>query len=320
MANIEEMKILVEKYLNHSASAAERERICEWMKTDEDIKMWFQSQINYSSNELDSDVKESIYRSIYSESDSTKRRVGWQTLLLSVAACFLAVVASVSITKYIYTNNQRVEALTVYTNTGDRSNVTLPDGTEVDLNAKSKITYYFDSETQSRVVTLTGEAFFEVAKDPERPFYVSVDDLKVHCLGTKFNVSAYPESSLVSVVLSDGKVNVASDIENVTITPDTRVCYDRKTHRLSRQKVDAINYCEWMDGYLYFDNERFDDIAKSISRNYGVTVNIISRQLKEEKFTGTIYQADIKNILNILTAASGSKYEIISDSLINLSY
>ncbi len=320
MENIEELKKLVEKYLNHSATAADRLRICEWLESDIDARLWFQSQIDASNPEFDDEVKEGILDNIYSESSSVTPKHSWRYYMLSVAACFVAVVATVGAMYYFMTSPFEDKTFTVYTNTGNKSFVTLPDGTEVNLNTKSKITFFYDEATDSRVVNLSGEAYFDVAKDAEHPFYVQADNVKVECLGTKFNVNAYPESSSISVALTDGKVNVVSGSENMVISPDTRVSYDKKTGRMSKQSVEAINYCEWMNGYAYFNNERFDDITKMISRNYGVTVNITSPELKNEKFTGTIYQTDIHKVLSVLTAASGAKYEIINDSLINLSY
>lgn len=320
MENIEELKNLVEKYLNHSATAADRLRICQYLESGDDMACWFQQQIDTSSNDIDADVKDGILENIYVDTDTRERR-GWRFYLLSIAACLFAVVATVAVMKYWFPLSAADDKpFTVYTNMGNKSYVTLPDGTEVNLNTMSKITYYYDAKTRSRVVKLSGEAFFDVAKDPEHPFYVQADALRVECLGTKFNVNAYPESQSISVVLADGKVNVASEKENMIIQPNTCINYDKRGGRMTKQPVEAINYCEWMNGYIYFNNERFEEIAKMITRNYGVTVNILSKSLKEEKFTGTIYQTDIKNVLGILTAASGAKYEIINDTLINLSY
>ena len=319
MENIEELKTLVEKYLNHSATVAERLRICRYIESETGMKQWFRSQIESVNGDIDEQVRDGILEAIYHDSVSASRR-NWRFSLMSIAACLLAIVGTVATMDYLTAPAGDTHPFTVYTNMGNKSCVTLPDGTEVNLNTMSKITYRYDEKTGSRMVNLSGEAFFDVAKDPEHPFLVQADNISVEALGTKFNVNAYPESKSISVVLADGKVNVSSASEDMLMAPNTRIDYDKTAQRMTKHSVEAGNYCEWMNGYIYFNNERFDDITKLLSRNYGVTVNILSKTLKEEKFTGTIYQTDIKNVLGILTAASGAKYEVINDTLINLSY
>lgn len=325
MENIEELKILVEKYLNHKATAAERLRICEWLEHDEDIDRWFRFQYEAVSPDFSADVKNRIYDNICSNTkveDDEQQKITFarRFYTATAVACMLFVALVLVGIHYYSTPDYATTPLTVYTNVGDKSRVTLPDGTEVNLNAMSKIAFYYDTDNDTRVVSLSGEAYFNVAQDKNHPFFVQTGDLKVECLGTKFNVNAYPENSYISVVLAEGKVNLVSDRESMLMSPNSLVKYDKTKCLMMKQNVDAINYCEWMNGYIYFNNERFEDIIKVISRNYGITVNILSQGLKEERFTGSVYQADIKKMLNMLTSASGAKCEIISDTLINLSY
>ena len=326
MENIDDLKILVEKYLNHKATAAERLRICEWLEHDADLDRWFRFQYEAVSPEFSQDVKSRIYENICNddkddaEEEEVRPSFARRFYVATVAACLLLVALVAGGIHYFNQPDYGSTPLTVYTNVGDKSRVTLPDGTEVNINAMSKLTFYYDSENKTRVVNLSGEAYFNVAKDEKHPLYVQTGDLKVECLGTKFNVNSYPENSYISVVLAEGKVNLVSDRESMLMTPNSMIKYDKSKGKMTKHSVEAINYCEWMNGYMYFNNERFEDIIKVISRNYGITVNINSQKLKEERFTGSVYQADIKKMLNMLTAASGAKCEIINDTLINLTY
>lgn len=328
MENFEDLKILVEKYLNHKATPAERLEICEWLEHDTDVDRWFRFQYEAVSPEYSQEVKSRIYENIVNEQkddlkdseQEQKPRFVRRFYTMTAVACLLLVVLLLVGIHYFNIPDYALTPLTVYTNVGDKSRITLPDGTEVSLNSMSKLSFFYDEENKTRVVNLSGEAYFNVAQDKEHPFYVQTSDLKVECLGTKFNVNSYSENSYISVVLADGKVNLVSDRESMIMTPNSLIKYDKNKGKMSKHKVEAINYCEWMNGYLYFNNERFEDIIKVISRNYGITVNINSQKLKEERFSGSIYQADIRKMLNMLTAASGAKCEIINDTLINLTY
>lgn len=325
MSNLSERKSQIEKYLNHEATAAERLMICQWIKEDKDIKEWFDAQLRETSNDINAETKSGMFESICGEIDfSQDTEAGGRNLRrhiwFAAVACIAVVIATVFAVKIFNTPGFESKPLTIYTNIGDRSHVTLPDGTDVHLNSVSKISFCYDAKNKCRVACLSGEAFFDVAPDSEHPFYVHTSDIRIECLGTKFNVNAYPENKDISVVLSDGKVKVVSSESQLTISPNTMVSYDKEIGLMTKQYVESTKYCEWMNGYLYFNNERFEDIARAISRNYGVTVNILSQQLKNERFTGSIYHADVDKLVNVLTAASGAKCNVINDTLINLTY
>lgn len=326
MENLDEIKKLIEKYLNHNASASERDRIIQIIRMDSDIEHWFQNQIENTSRVIDHNIKQNIYDNVCNETnmDCTtqplyKRHQFKRIYAISIAASILLIVAILGVT--FYTQSSYVaRPFVISTTTGNRSLVTLPDGTDVYLNSMTRISYYYDKKSGTRIAKLCGEAFFDVAQDESHPFNVEVGELKVECKGTKFNIHAYPDEESIAVVLDEGHVVVCTDDESVDMKPNMMTRYNRKNGRLIKSNVESHNFCEWINGYVYFDNERFVDIIKVISRNYGITVNILSPQLKEERFTGSIYQIDINKILNVLSAASGARYEIVNDSVINLSY
>ncbi len=324
MENIDEIKYLLEKYLNHKASASERMDILRWVNENEELQQWIQDQIGHTNNDINPELKDKIYERICADGNIdnpnvvNKTSFGHKYIYLSIAACLVAIVSLMGWNYIGQPINEK--PLSIYTNTGNRSNVTLPDGSVVWLNSLSKISYFYDAKNRERIVKLSGEAYFDVAKDKAHPFNVLVGDIKVECKGTKFNISAYSDDKNIDVILAEGRVIVSSENKSIDLHPNMMASFDKSTGILTKEKVNSRNYCEWMNGYIYFDNESFTDISKIISRNYGITVNILSPQLKDERFTGSIYQGDIKKILNVLSAASGAKYELISDSVVNLSY
>ncbi len=172
---------------------------------------------------------------------------------------------------------------------GSRSEVTLPDGSIVWINAGSSLTYREDHREQTRIVTLDGEAYFEVKSDPKRPFIIESGVLQVRVLGTNFNVKAYSDEETVDVVLLSGKVDVWPDGRGEALhvlLPDEKLTYHRETGRIEKHQVEAHDYCAWKDGRIYFDERPFIKLARELERVYNVRIRIGSEQLKTERFSG----------------------------------
>lgn len=154
----------------------------------------------------------------------------------------------------------------------------LSDGTHVWLNADSKIDYPAKFEGGKRIVRLQGEAFFEVAKDTQRPFIVQAKGFEAKVLGTKFNVRSYSDEDS-HVTLIDGSVEVRNNRANgssMVLSPgdDARFMQDGS---IETQKVDVDSYVYWKEGFFYFDNVSMVDIMQSLGRWYNVNVIFTNR-------------------------------------------
>ena len=168
----------------------------------------------------------------------------------------------------------------------------LPDGSVVCLNSGSVLKY--DPaflRKKNREVYLIGEGYFEVQKNPEKPFIVHADDINVKVLGTVFNVRSYPEDSEIEVSLIKGKVNVFSASEtrdNVILAPDEQLTYDKRSGKMNHHHVDALQTSQWTTGRLSFVNASVPEIMKAIERKYDVRIVIHSKYLDKEVFSGSI--------------------------------
>lgn len=194
---------------------------------------------------------------------------------------------------------------------GQKGNLCLPDGTMVYLNSASKITLDVDYNVEERIVNLSGEAFFEVAKDPSRRFVVICNGVEVEALGTKFNVKAYPADSVVTTTLSEGKVKVYNDRQSVTLLPNGVATYDLKENSLKSHIVEDVmvaNY--WRTGHLVYHSEPMSFIAKTIERMYNVKINIQDKKLLDMRFTGTIQNNSLTNVLYIMSLSYPLTYTI----------
>lgn len=167
---------------------------------------------------------------------------------------------------------------------GKAYQLVLEDGTEVYLNTGSKIVFPNHFANDRRVVEVTGEAYFKVTKDANRPFIVKTASFSTQVLGTEFNIRAYPQEES-SVTLVTGKVLVTSS-ENgdsqATLSPGQNAT--SQGGQIIVKDVDIENYTAWKDGYFFFGEASLDDIMTEISRWYNVRVEYSNEDLKKLKF------------------------------------
>jgi ferric-dicitrate binding protein FerR (iron transport regulator) len=193
---------------------------------------------------------------------------------------------------------------------GKRSEITLADGTHIWLNSGSQLSYPSRFKTNSRDVYLTGEAFFDVTADANKPFYVMTRDFKIKVLGTKFNVSSYSEDRTIQTVLLKGKVSAGKNklfAETIDLYPGERLVYDKAGNNLAKEKVDVQLYTSWINGYLIFDNEPTTEVFKKLERYYNQRI-IASGGLGGNTFSGKLDLKDnIKDVLDNISFASSVK-------------
>ena len=190
--------------------------------------------------------------------------------------------------------------------------VTLSDGTVVWLNADSYLRYPVAFNHEKREVHLTGEAYFEVAKDAERPFYVVANGVWVKVYGTEFNVNTH-RREVVQTTLVSGRVGVrvGAEGEETILSPNQMLEYNTRTGKVDVQDVDAYNYVAWKSGEFMFDNERLEDIMRQLQLWYDIEVLYMSEELKDERFTGNVTRfVEIANVLNILERTGGVTFSV----------
>ncbi len=193
--------------------------------------------------------------------------------------------------------------------------VELPDGTRVSLGSTTTFHYAKDFGEKKRIVYLEGEAFFDVAKQKNKPFIVKTREQDIEALGTKFNVMAYSMDSLVITTLLEGSVRLTSAhlSEKITLHPNEQFTYNRNTKVSSLQKVDARQFVSWTSGYYYFPGQSLEVILDRLSHVYGVKFTVLSEDLYKKTFTGTFYRGQsIKDIMEIVNLSIPIKY-IIDD-------
>lgn len=214
----------------------------------------------------------------------------------------------------------------ISTRQGSKSKVQLPDGSVVWLNAGSKLTYTKDYNQQLREVVLTGEGYFDVVKNKEKPFIVHTDNINIKVLGTAFNVRAYPEDKQTETSLIHGSIEVT--IKNrpdnkVILLPNDKLIVENELFskkeaekigakqeqpayaidKLKHNPIDStVAETQWIENKLVFDDESFADLAVRMERWYDVEIEIDSRdaQLLQKRITGNFKKETIDQAIAAL--------------------
>ena len=197
---------------------------------------------------------------------------------------------------------------------GGEFSLELADGTRVWLNTESKLRYPVAFTGDERRVEMDGEVYFEVAKNREKPFVVTVNGVDIRVLGTSFNVSAYQEDVVTTLVT--GKVQLKKGDEQVVLLPNQQAIWSDDKFKV--KQVDARNYVLWKEGIFYFEDVDLEMILDDMARWYNVNIFYVNPTLKKMKFSVEIKRyEDINEILRRIEQTKRVKFEI-KDRTINV--
>jgi transmembrane sensor len=232
------------------------------------------------------------------------------TLVVSGMAATLLIFLSLTFyTDLFSTSGATITMTTTY---GSRSEVVLPDGSVVKLNAGSNLKYRYDKISQTRKVDFSGEAFFEVAKS-KKPFEIETSDgLKVKVLGTKFNLSTYPEDRTAQTSLFEGKVELSQNgSAPLILKPGQMAALDKKSNEINYTKGEISYTTSWMQNKLYMENMSLQDVCTKMERWYDVQITLSDKSLGEKiHYTGVLKEQTVLDVLNALCQLSSIQYEL----------
>jgi transmembrane sensor len=221
---------------------------------------------------------------------------------------------------YNETNTQPEKILynTMTTPRGGQYKLTLPDGTEVWLNSSSSITYPTAFVGNERNVSITGEAYFEVAKNKEKPFHVKSGNQTIEVLGTHFNVMAYANEDAIKTTLLEGSVKVIQNNRSGILKPGEQAEVGREGDiKISPAAIDEA--LAWKNGYFKFNRVDIKYIMRQLSRWYDVDVVYESR-VKDDEFVGTIGRGEnivqalhLLELTNVHFKIQGKKIIVLSN-------
>ena len=305
-----------------------------WLFAENENNADFEKQIRsefyeYLKNNPNADFNLSylldrIHHTIHKRQSKTKPNVArkiyqWYSLVAAVLLIPLLIAGGIWITVPKPENNIQAEkpvTTTLFAPLGSRISFNLPDGTEGWLNSGSSLEYQIPFNGNRRI-NLNGEAWFHVTKDKYHPFEITAGKSTVKVLGTKLDVSAYPEEKYMEVVLEEGKVEfnapgIASAIE---LKPSERLTYTSDSVNIS--STEAFKYSAWKEGKLIFRGDTMDEVARRIERWYNVEVKLMDKELYNYVIRGTFQDDSFEDVFRYLAMTSPINYRIIDRKVID---
>jgi len=197
----------------------------------------------------------------------------------------------------------------------------LADGTKVWLNSGSALHFPSRFIGDLREVKLSGEAFFEVAKNENQPFQVNVKDLNIEVLGTSFNVVSYDDEKQAEVVLVEGKVKLTAEIDQVlkvfgTMQPGQRAIFTEDNQKVHAEEVAVDKYIAWRDGNLIFRDDKMADVVRRLSRWFNVEIVISDPEINNYAYKATFRNENLTQVLNLLKISAPIDYQIVGNKLL----
>jgi transmembrane sensor len=210
------------------------------------------------------------------------------------------------------------------TDSGEKLTFRLPDGTVVKLNSSSKLNFPTKFREDKREVELEGEAFFDVAKDSQRPFVIRTNSITTSVLGTSFNINAYPESNLIAIAVVTGKVKVEKSVnkENnqagnvIYLYPSRKATYVKGENQLIESDFISEQEIGWKQGIIYFKNASESDVMERLERWYGVDIQINNDSLREWDLTASFDNQMLDAVLLSLSHTANFNYSINNKKII----
>lgn len=295
----------------------EEERIA--LQSSRRVTKEMERQWNNAPDAVESDRPDepSIWRNICKEvwqHDEGRKVVFYK--IYSMVASILLVLGVAGTVYFALQDKANVPMYVVSSGIQNMESVSLPDGTKVQMGPGSRLTYPARFSGKTREITLDGQAFFDVAKNREKPFIVHTEDMSVEALGTAFELFSYNMENKMEAILLNGKIKVSvenketNQMKEYFVSPDEKILVDRQTGKITKQIVDADKYTAWRkQKMLSFENEKLSMIIPRLEQWYGRKVMCQKDLADKYRFTFKVRDESLDRILFMIKASSPLQYK-----------
>ncbi len=305
------MKNLLHKYAEGKLSAEEIDQLSEMLESTPDSALEDIVAEEWLSFEGEESISEERKRRLFIYDTEFRKKAIWTG---SIAAGVGIILASVFFlhSRCLQSKLDRLSGNEVVVEAGydGPSSVVLPDGTSVRLNARSSLKYSSDFGIDRRMATLTGEGYFDVAKDPSKEFTIHTFGMDVKVRGTKFNIYSYEDSDITELSLVEGRVEVIAGNSSYSLIPNEKVVLDRLSGRVNVMKTDNGIETSWLHKDLVFMHEPLYRVVDILQRRFGVVIKCSESIDLADRYTGTFRDRRINDILDVLKMHYGFEYAI----------
>lgn len=320
---------IIERYLGENQPEGVRREFSEWFESpndrqekDEALEEYWESlrpRLSLEgSDKAYADTKERIRRRNFSKS---ARHAPWQRIL-RVAAVFALPIAACALTyAFITSNTEKPVWLEASASYGQTRSVELADGSRITINSGSRLIYPSEFSDDERRIFLYGEAYADIASDPEREFILSANDIDILVHGTSFNVRSYADDSEVEVALLEGSIDLhTKNLENncnIRVMPGELVKLDKRSGELSTVRFPQGAFSPGLEGNnLTFINSRLFDIASQLERTFDVHIVIDDAELGNERYySAFVNNESLEQILSALQLNGNMYYKRHNDTI-----
>ncbi len=235
-----------------------------------------------------------------------------------MAAATVAMLIAMSGWLYNIVSDSEPAFIVASNNTGIVQKVTLPDGTIINLNTCSRLTYPESFSGKSREVFLDGEAYFDVAHDKRHPFIVRAGELKIRVLGTKFNVNASTLIPQITATLIEGSIEAVTGKKNILMKPNQQLKYDTSSGRVSLTELtNASREIRWTQNVWVLSDTPLLDICQRLEQQFNIKIIIMNDELIGKSFTGEFYTNEsLESILKTMQISTPFEYEYKGKNII----
>jgi len=293
---------LLDAYYQGRCNEEERKAVEEWLQ-QEDYDNYGLQTAPHLQDELWSLINSKI------TTQKPYRLYYW-----SAAACIAMICTVFSILQFEHKTTTDIQYTKVETLSGQQAHVKLPDGTIVHLNANSSLRYPA-TFGDIRRVELSGEAFFEVVKMPQKPFLIAGKTTETQVLGTSFNLVERTDKRNLTVLTGKVAYKDKETDRMVTVIPNEQVIL-MEDGQFEKRTVYAQKYAAWKDGKILFDNNTLQEIAATLGDWYGVKIQIMDKHLAGESFTGRFNKPQLGDVLQTIGFALKFKYTQKGDTIV----
>lgn len=331
--NDERFWLLLSRHLAGESSAEEEMELNGYLEQSPEYKVRYDLTLKYwgkNKQRSDTELREAyqkVWTKIKASSDTSARQKVRRispVLRYSVAAVFFLCLCAYLFSVVNDSSEWTHPSLSSKRNLkGEKSKFLLSDGSIVWLNGDSEIRFPAHFSTDRRDVYLEGEAFFEVAKNPDQPFVIHLHDGVVRVLGTSFNVKAFENDQFVETSVVTGKVAFIPGVESesavsadtVYLTPNQKVVYNKDLSQVQQLETNSLEDRAWIDGKLVFRSNTFFEVAQVLERTYAKKIIFGEQSLQNCRLTGTFEGNSLEEVMSLLAETKDYEYSISDDEI-----